>query len=44
MITTTANGATIETTSNVTINISHIPVIPMSHDVAHIASWDPQRR
>ena len=43
-INTTVNGTTIEKTSNATINISHIQVTPMFHDVAHIALLNPQHR
>ena len=42
MISTTANGTTIETTSNVTINISHIPVTPMFRVAVHADLSKPQ--
>ena len=43
-INTTANGTTIEKTSSATINISHIQVTPMFHDMVHIVLLSPQHR
>ena len=42
MISTTANSTTIETTSNGTTNISHIPVTPMFRIVVHADLSKPQ--